>query len=805
MNRIATAIACALAVASSRAAYAQPTAAPLDPPTVSTLLDADVIGDLPSDGTVLSLLETTEPSLIADRISGGGLYTGQAPRIGGFLSSWSQTLYRLGEVSVSDPTGSGTPLLIPDIDLWRAVTITTGMQPAYFNGAGVVISLDPGVPSSKWTTKLSGMGFGSNSSGTFPAGIDTRVSPLAVLGSGGWDRASGVASGPLVTDAAGNARLSGFFAASWTRGRTRLAGNPSALETGTSGSAFAHLVFAPRDTDAVHVIGWVQKNTPAAGSDNTATHLQGIWERRVATARSLRLFGAYTQRVGTAANSGQNLTIERLTEGPLDRLAFDAASTVRQWTVGARLPAARAGNQTLEGGLEIGGARDRSTGFYQGVAGELVDGHSARVWVFNPPAAAQSLRHERTIDGHIEDSFTAGSHVIINAGLRFESVDASAEGAAARISWQTWLPRARAAWTIAPAWRPTIFAGLSRTAYELPLDLLAIGDPGAPTANVYQWLPVSDLSVKSTGALIATIGPGSNGNASFAQIDSDLKRPTTDELTVGIDAHPLGALTLRAAGFLRRERNRIALTDTGTLATAFTLSGVPDPGLQLENPADDQVLPVYNRNVSSLGQGRYLLTNSGAQAATSKSIEISAELRTPHVILFGGASANQSEGSAAAVGAGPLENDQTIVGDLFVDPNAATFDRGRVFTDRAYTIKVATILRLPQDVRVGVIARYQDGQPFSRLVVVPDLHQGAEAIRAFPNGQSRFTFTETVDMKVQKGFRIGRDKVDAVLEVFNLLGTKNETEERMVSGSTFRAITATQPPRAFHAGFVVTF
>jgi hypothetical protein len=217
------------------------------------------------------------------------------------------------------------------------------------------------------------------------------------------------------------------------------------------------------------------------------------------------------------------------------------------------------------------------------------------------------------------------------------------------------------------------------------------------------------------------------------------------------------------------------------------------------------LLPVFNRVPSSALQDRYLLTNPSEDAATSKSIEISADLNRKHFLLFGGVSANQSEGPAANVGFGPLQNDQDILGELFVDPNASTFSRGRLFTDRAYTIKLSSVFRLPSDVHVGVVARYQDGQPFSRLVIATGLNQGAEAIRAFPNGESRFTFTETLDARIQKGFALGNERFDVIFDVFNLLNTANEVEEQTVSGATFRAVTAVQPPRAFHAGFKITF
>ncbi len=784
-------------------------------PSASTSVDADVLRDLPGSDDIFSLLETTQPSLISDRFSGSGLSTGQPARIGSFFSSWSQTLYRIGDVTLSDPTGSGAPLMLPDLGLWQRIDITTGLMPADLNAPGLAVTLHPLRPGATWTTTLAG-------AGGLPATAVAGPPPIARLN--GWDRASAISSGPILTDAQGTARLSGLFAGSWTRGSQFDRSESSAINA-TIGSGFAQLLFTPSDDNEVQMIGWVQKSTVpfddrvpfgqlAATTDQTASHLQASWERRKAGAQQFRIFGGYTERNETPNYTASTGAIfddaDQFTDGPVSQLASTSASVVSRWTVGARMPAAfSSGIHALEAGIDIGGARDRSSSFFSGSAGELVNGIPARLWVFSAPAGP-SIRHETTVDAYVTDRITIAPHFTVDAGLRLDVVSGSAEGAVNGINWYSWLPRVRAEWVITDRWRPTVFAGYSRTSDQLSLDMLAVGDPAAPTASIFQWLaapttPPGAPSLTAAGALIGRTGPGSNGDAKRSARSprtSAAQRPMKS--AIGFETHPTAALRLRVVGFVRRESDLVALVDTGT-SSAYTLTAIPDPGLQLQNPADDQMLPVFNRLPSTSAQDQYLLTNPSEDAATSKSIEISADLNTKHFLLFGGLSANQSEGPAANVGFGPLQNDQDILGELFVDPNATTFARGRLFTDRAYTIKLSSIFRLPRDVHVGLVARYQDGQPFSRIVVATGLNQGAEAIRAFPNGDSRFTFTETLDARIQKGFAIGKERFDVVFDVFNLLNTANEVEEQTVSGASFRDVTAVQPPRAFHAGFRITF
>ena len=107
--------------------------------------------------------------------------------------------------------------------------------------------------------------------------------------------------------------------------------------------------------------------------------------------------------------------------------------------------------------------------------------------------------------------------------------------------------------------------------------------------------------------------------------------------------------------------------------------------------------------------------------------------------------------------------------------------------------------------RLGAVARYQDGQAFSRLVLATDLPQGAEAVRGSPNGRTRFAYTLTVDSRLQKQLAAWRGRLTLMLDVFNLLNMSNEVEEVVLTGPAFRQTAAVQPPRTFHFGARITF
>src|SRR6186713_1682977 len=139
--------------ASATAQTAPASPAPLEAPpkvAIETTTPAWVLMDLPSSGTLYSLLETVNPEVISNRIEGGGMYPSSPAHIGAHGSSWTQTLFRVGDINVTDPDGSGTPLIFPGVLEWERVDVNTGMMGVEVNAPGTVLNLAPRRPSSKW-------------------------------------------------------------------------------------------------------------------------------------------------------------------------------------------------------------------------------------------------------------------------------------------------------------------------------------------------------------------------------------------------------------------------------------------------------------------------------------------------------------------------------------------------------------------------------------------------------------------------------------------------------------------------------
>ena len=775
-------------------ALAQDAPAPL-PTTIAapfeSTFDAAALPLLPTADSVFSLIETANVETISDRVSTGGLGFGSAPRLSAFGSSVTQTRYRIGDVDITDPSAGGTPMFLPELNVWQRVSITTGVSSVTGNNPGLTVGLEPRMPTSTWTTSVdASTAFGDLLTATPP------LSP-AIARLTGWNRGSAVVSGPIAPGKAGI-----VVAGAVTRESEADRGAAASVDNDVA-SLLAHLVVTASPIDEVRTLAAVQRTTfPAAhpavfatrqpSAQDTSVHVQSTWLHDRTGGMPWRLFAAYTQRDRTPqASLAASNTVDRLTDGPIDQQAVDSSATTdRRVAFGGRA-STRRGKHALEAGVDLAFARAASDTEFAGTLVEAIDGTPTRAWQFQEAGLA-SHRGSTSIAAFIADRLQVSDHATLDAALRIEHLGASADGAPQGISWTSMLPHAMFRARMSERFHADWFVGGGVSAYELPLDVLAWGDPGAPS------IAVSTVG----GSPLYNVGPGRTG-----RIDADLKRPYSADLTFGIQAHPTNAIAIELAGLTRWDKQLLGVVNVSPNAPRYTTVDVTDPGLDLPNPADDQVLHVFNYvNAGAIPYSfDNLLTNISGATARRLGAKLNVEYTGARLFVAFGAAAYEAEGRAASRGFRSSENDQGLVGEDPLFPNATIYDSGRLFGDRAFAGKVSGIYRFPADVTLGAIARYHDGQPFSRLVIVPNLGQGLDFVRAFASGGSRFTFTATLDVRLQKTFAVNGCRIAGYVDAYNLTNRSDEVEERAVTGDAFRVPTAFQPPRAFRIGARVEF
>jgi hypothetical protein len=788
-------------------AQSPPTPDRSDAAAIGSTLSSDLLRNLPSSNNLFQLLETVEGEVISDRFYGGGLNTGRLARDGGFLSSWRQTQYFVDGVNVTLPA-DGAPFLFPIVPLWESADVESAMMPAGRNVPGLAVALVPTRPGKSWTRIVEASGAGKS----FVAGTASGAPP-AIETLTQWSHGNVFVSGPLSPRA-------GLVAAIDWSGTRQVERTGASQADGQAASVFAHVVYALNSTDELRTVGWVQRTQtpfaaatvfqrPLAADQTTFTHIQSTWERRAASGATWSVFGSYSQAAGTRDQALSNVaSVERLLDGPVPYLVDTGDRTDTDWSAGLHVVSGRRGSgghsHRFLVNADVGRSASRMGPGFSGSVAESVDGTPARVWAYSN-GGIDSRRHAVSVSAYAGDRIDFGVDRVVELGVHYDGANGSADGASTPVSWHNLLPRVSFRWKQGRSSHVTWVAGYRRAADRLTLDTLAVGDPAAETAFVSRLSSGVSLPV-----VVARVGPGTGGDPNLSGIDPALARPTTDEVVAGVDIQLTPHIRGRLTGIAKRVHHLYNLVDVGAPASSYSVFNVVDG--RPASDGGDVLLPVYSRLPSTFGADRYLLTNNSTDdTATFEALALNGEASVGRLTLMLNATASQTDGPATNRGFHADENDISGVGELFVNPNATSSARGRLFYDRAFTLKLTGLYRFPHGVMFAAIARYQDGEPFSRVTVVPGATssfqptQGTEFVRAYPAGDARFMYTGTLDLRLQKQIAAGRIAFDVFIDAYNVINLGNEVEERVVTGPGFRDITAIQPPAAVHVGLRLHF
>ena len=765
------------------------------------------LDDLPAGGDVWALVETAVPFVIVDRIDNGGAGVGRSALMGGRGASWALTAVELGGIQVRQGSRPGLWAIAPDPAFAESVSVMSGLAPVEVGTPGVRVVLAPRMPGQRWRGQLDGSITTPGMVATNRLAFAPSVTRLESWRAGGGTAGGPVSSGTGVVVSAGVTR---------TRHQERDAATPFASNAAT---VFAHVVSRPGDRDQVRALGGLQRaRYPFDGRrqfregarDERATfgQVQVAWDRVGRNgARHAMAVGLQRSRfMPQDLQAGEGLlgaTVDRVTDGVILSPPESVSDSV--WTIDAAVdrPIARwsTTSHAFRAGISVRRGASASRVLAAPMVGELVAGLPARVWRPQvPPESSHRAATELAV--FMGDRIIVAPAFSFDAGLRLDLASGSARGAVQGITWTSLSPRLSFRWS--PA-RMALFGGYGRYAAVGALaPLLTFGDPGVPTYDVHRWTDANGnglLDAGQSGTLVARAGRG----GAVAEIDPDLRMPMTTEWTIGAEYRQGSFSTLRGAIVIRRQDHLVGSVNTGVPFAAYRMFTVPDINADEGSPADDQLLPIYERLPDSFGDDAFLLTNPEGARATYEGIELTWELRSSRWFMLFGATAYRAEGLGGDLGAGVLENDPFVVGARYEQPNAALDEPGRLFFDRAYVGKWSATYRAPHDIRAAFTVRYQDGQPFTRMVVVPDLAAGPEMVQAYPMGRTRFTYTGTIDVRIEKGFSAWGGRAAVRLDAFNLTNLANEVEEDVVTGPTFRQSTAVQPPLTLRLGFRVHF
>jgi hypothetical protein len=774
---------------------------------------------LPTARNIWVLLESQASGIVTDRIDIGGIKSEAPAHFGGHGSSWTQNMYYLNGLNITDPYSGGTPLSYPDFDSFDKLRVSSAALPSDIGSPGIAVFMTP------------------------RQGGDQVHGGVQVYYEGDRSQSDNVTENKrnVGVDSPehfknyidGNVHLGGqldpehlqYFASISIQDFSKYMQNvPEAIDSRLI-SSLVNLTCEVSDHrftllwTGQHIknphLG-VSMRVPFESSldqTNTFHILQAGDEFRLNSSLTagIRIGYAYASlenrlQEGVQRQSGVELfegsytgtaPLQTIGErGRIDFLATLDLPSYKDVQLGRlRFP--------LSNRLRIGLGWEElfSSNAYSANNNlnlQFFNGQPYAVAMLNTPTTAK--QRVRNLSLFLQDHAILSDWLGLDLGLRFQSSAGwlPSEQAAASsddlVRWTTLSPRVGL--SVAVIKRISLRAACARYYHQLLANFLDYQNPAALSGNVFLWNDKNgdnQFEPGEEGMLMSRFG------GEYSTIDPNLKAPYTDEFTVGADVDFGNKMKVGLTLMHRYERRLVETTNIGVPTSAYTPVTILDRGGDDKaGTFDDQLITVYSQDPSTLGKDFYQLTNPPDFRDFYQGVELTVEssgLLRGLYLQFSFA-AFMSVGMASQTGE-EQEYDQGVIGNLFDNPNTLINADGRLFFDRAFLGKLAGAYELPWDMQISGVAKYYDGLPFGRKLILTGLNQGPFYILATPRGNSlatsdkpsghRVEFNLTLDVGIEKTFRLGEERLGVRLDVFNLLNTNNNTRENDLSGPNFNA------------------
>jgi len=791
-----------------------------------TLIDDFQVQSMPSANNIWSLIENQDFSATTDRIDVGGVWA-SLPALWSSRGSvsWTQSSYLINGLEATDPCVTGTPLYYPDLEALQFVVHSNGRQPIAYLSPGGAFDLLPkqgtadyhGALSAFFTTP--GMTSGSIPSRLQDEGLHerTRLNSL--------ENYSAQFSGPIFPE-----KLLVFASLSHLN-LNRDVAEFSPDDKGTVSSALVNLTYRLGGS-SLHVLWTGQAiHHPTAGAardvpfsatldrKNLYNVFQVIWRARFRPDHHFEVGAAFNKgnihsqfQDGVIEPHGQEV-FRKIPSGTAASAGRDDRTTVILQGNGQALFGRLSRFQhRIDYGLSLRYAVSSSEEkVLDNIHLHYLGDEPFEIVRFNTPLR----RKERSFDIHLfaDDRITFRNLASLSFGFHLVSTRGRApllgtlpEQEGGKIDWLNVAPRLSFALPFLSDKSLTLRISAGRYYFQLPLQYLSYGNPQALGGLVYPWTDRNHdgrFQPGEEGELWRREGPF------YADIDPGLKRPYTDEFSVSLTKSFRGNLYLTLAGFYRETRHLVETLNIGVPLTAYSPVQIYDPGDDtIPGTHDDLYLTVYNQNKETLGNDLFLLTNpdAGSRVNRYRGLDLTLVKKFGLTVFFFAATATEAVGTSSP-GNTEYENDDGVIGALYDNPNAFLFAKGRLRFDRAYTARLGVSFPLPFGFRLAGLAKYYDGQPFSRKIIVTGLNQGPFYIQSFPRGVARYEFNMTVDLRLEKTIALGRARGRVFLDAYNIFDWALATQENEWTGPEFplRYATEIQSPRVIRLGMRYEF
>jgi hypothetical protein len=284
------------------------------------------------------------------------------------------------------------------------------------------------------------------------------------------------------------------------------------------------------------------------------------------------------------------------------------------------------------------------------------------------------------------------------------------------------------------------------------------------------------------------------GGAGFVEVDDNLRRPYSQEISTHLEREIMTGLSARASYVYKNVRDEWVEIDPNRLA-AMTIP------VTAVDPLTGNVLNLLDRPAAT-AQNRFF-TNPTDPAFDSdfQTIEFAINRRFANrwMLLSSYAYTWLDQFHAATTGTGTL--DALTTGRTYNwRPSQRLFGEEGKETSTIWNYKIVGRYTLPFDIGFSGSWKVQSGRQYGRSIQVPFAGDGTQSVRVEPVTSHRAPTVSILDFRADKSFNFGRfGKVTGMVDIFNAMNANTVINFSTVT-PTYQQVIGILDPRVVRFG-----
>ena len=443
------------------------------------------------------------------------------------------------------------------------------------------------------------------------------------------------------------------------------------------------------------------------------------------------------------------------------------------------------------------------------------NGGPLQVREFNTPAANLSI--ERPLGFFAQDSWTIGSKLTLNLGMRFDhntgiipaqSTPAGTFIGARSLAESTPINQNLAVWRTGMVYnvlgngRTAIKAGYSRYGLQVGIDRIQNIHPFNFANQTCPWSDPNGDGAAQPNEIGACSGfptvlvhyAGANGP----------RWPYSDEITAGVEQQVAQDIRLGVMYYYRTNRDQIGTRNLAAPASAYTTQTVTVPG---SPTGPGGTATFYNLNLAYLGLQNNVLDNDPYLDTNYNGVEFTANKRfSRRWQMVAGLTIGQNKGG---VNTSAIPGQSATI-DLN-DPNNTLYPNGIVGNDSKVAFRLAGSYTAPGDITIAGSLISNGGYPYVSTYTIsraifPGLVRSSQTALLSSRGDERLPSVTMLDLRFSRAFKFaGNRKITPQVDVFNIGNAPTIVSYGAAVGSAYLRPGEIVAPRIVRVGFAIDF